>query len=82
MTEAMFGTVITIISSLGHVTVYPFTRKFNLSNNKPEYGVLLIGYILLQMKKPVVMIKGDLELVMKQLIEEHNCKNVGLNPII
>lgn len=38
--------------------------------------------ILLQMKKPVVMIKGDLELVMKQLIEEHNCKNVGLNPII
>ena len=73
------GIWILIISPQNDPIKFKFRLNQFCSNNEAEYEALIIGLeILLEMGAKCVEIKGDSELVLKQLIKEYRCGKENL----
>ena len=73
------GIGIMIISPNNVPTKYKFRLNQFCSNNKAEYEALITGLeILLELEARCVGIKGDSELVLKQLTKEYKCAKENL----
>jgi len=73
------GIGVVIISPKNVPTTYKFRLNQFCSNNEAEYEVLIAGLeILLELGAKNVEIKGDSELVLKQLTKEYRCAKESL----
>ena len=72
---------IVVISPKGIKTTLSFNLAFKCTNNQTEYEALMIGLeILLELGTQEVLINGDSQLVLRQIIGEYKCNNLLLAP--
>ena len=70
------GIGILIISPTGVPTKFSIEVEDQKSNNEVEYEALIVGLqLLLDLNAKIVTVKGDSQLVVKQLTGEYNCLN-------
>ena len=72
---------IVVISLKGIKTTLSFNFTFKCTNNQTEYEALVISLrILLELGAQEVLINGDSQLVLQQLIGEYKCNSLLLAP--
>lgn len=80
-TETSAGAGIVITSPKGIKTALSFNLNFQCTNNQAEYEGLVIGLeILKDLGAKDVLIKGDSQLVLRQLSGEYKCTSISLAP--
>ena len=80
-TDKSAGAGVVITSPFGTKTALSFTLDFEYTNNQAEYEALIIGLEILQdLGAKEVLIIGDSQLVIKQLIREYRCTSLSLAP--
>ncbi|XP_021822526.1 uncharacterized protein LOC110763938 [Prunus avium] len=78
-TEARSGAGVMIESPQGQKWQFTFQLDFKCTNNQAEYEALIIGLeILKEMKATRVLVYGDSQLVVNQLIGEYQCTSENL----
>ncbi|XP_062021144.1 uncharacterized protein LOC133737640 [Rosa rugosa] len=80
-TETSAGAGVMIESPEGEVFQFAFQLDFSCTNNQAEYEALIIGMEMLQeMGARRVLILGDSQLVINQLVKEFKCTSWSLLP--
>lgn len=80
-TETSAGAGVTIESPEGELFQFAFQFEFRCTNNQAEYEALIIGMEILQeMGARRVLIRGDSQLVINQLLKEFKCTSWSLLP--
>lgn len=70
------GVRIVFISSLGHIFKFSFRLEFEATNNVAEYEALLLGLeIARELRIKLLTVKGDSDLVIKQVKGIFSCKS-------
>ncbi|XP_075494140.1 uncharacterized protein LOC142531771 [Primulina tabacum] len=80
-TERASGVGVVITSPAGVKTALSFNLDFPCTNNQAEYEALAIGLeILRDLGAKDVLIIGDSQLVLKQMLGEYKCSSLALAP--
>ncbi|XP_050374557.1 uncharacterized protein LOC126792112 [Argentina anserina] len=80
-TETLAGAGVTIESPEGEIFPFAFQLDFRCTNNQAEYKALIIGMEMLQeMGAQCVLVLGDSQLVINQLLKEFKCTSWSLLP--
>ena len=70
---------ILVISPTGILTRFSFEIENNRSNNEVEYAALNAGLeLLLSLNDKIIVVRGDSQLVIRQLTGQYNCVNVNM----
>ena len=80
-TEKSAGAGVVITSPEGTKTALSFNLDFECTNNQAEYEALIIGLQILQdLGAKEILVIGDSQLVLKQLMGEYKCTSISLTP--
>ena len=80
-TEKSAGAGVVITSPEGTKTALSFNLDFECTNNQAENEALIIGLQILQdLGAKEILVIGDSQLVLKQLMGEYKCTSISLTP--